>query len=182
MDMKKIKQKHIALSSFQSTLFCALWYVYLLAFHFMLRSQWFMFLCYLLAGWTLTKFIALHILYVVHNHQMLCLINFFWWLMLDGQFEEWCIADEQTPDDELLKALNWACGKGGADCSKIQVNKPCYLPNTIRDHASFAFNNYYQKFKHIGATCYFNAAAMITDLDPSKISKKSQSHTTLFSA
>ncbi|KAF3975793.1 hypothetical protein CMV_000987 [Castanea mollissima] len=66
----------------------------------------------------------------------------------DGQFEEWCIADEQTPDDELLKALNWACGKGGADCSKIQ------------------------KFKHIGATCYFNAAAMITDLDPSHKSCK----------
>ncbi|XP_030968790.1 glucan endo-1,3-beta-glucosidase 4-like [Quercus lobata] len=90
----------------------------------------------------------------------------------DGQFEEWCIADEQTPDDELLKALNWACGRGGADCSKIQVNKPCYLPNTIRDHASYAFNNYYQKFKHIGATCYFNAAAMITDLDPSHKSCK----------
>lgn len=89
--------------------------------------------------------------------------------MLDAQFREWCIADEQTPDDELQKALDWACGKGGADCSKIQVNQPCYLPNTIRDHASYAFNNYYQKFKNKGATCYFNSAAMITDLDPSKI-------------
>lgn len=92
--------------------------------------------------------------------------------MVDAQFEGWCIADEQTPDDELLKALDWACGKGGADCSNIQVNKPCYLPNTIRDHASYAFNNYYQKFKNKGATCYFNSAAMITDLDPSKMPKK----------
>lgn len=183
MDMKKIKQKHMNCSVFISkhSILCLVICIPLI-FHFMLRSQKFMFLCYLLAGWTLTKFTALHILYVVPSHQMLCLvINFFWWLMLDGQFEEWCIADEQTPDDELLKALNWACGKGGADCSKIQVNKPCFLPNTIRDHASYAFNNYYQKFKHIGATCYFNAAAMITDLDPSKISTKSQSHTTLFS-
>ncbi|KAK9268621.1 hypothetical protein L1049_000378 [Liquidambar formosana] len=72
--------------------------------------------------------------------------------MVDGQFEEWCIADEQTPDEELQKALDWACGKGGADCSKIQVNHPCYLPNT--------------KFKHNRATCYFNAAAIITALDP----------------
>ncbi|XP_062162505.1 glucan endo-1,3-beta-glucosidase 4-like [Alnus glutinosa] len=90
----------------------------------------------------------------------------------DGQFEGWCIADEQTPDDELVKALDWACGIGGADCSKIQVNKACYLPNTIRDHASYAFNNYYQKFKNKGATCYFNSAAMITDLDPSHNSCK----------
>lgn len=87
----------------------------------------------------------------------------------DGQFEEWCIADEQTPDEELQRALDWACGMGGADCSMILKNKPCYFPNTLRDHASYAFNDYYQKFKHKGATCYFNSAAMITDLDPSKI-------------
>ncbi|KAJ6380626.1 hypothetical protein OIU77_029510 [Salix suchowensis] len=90
----------------------------------------------------------------------------------EGQFEEWCIADEQTPDDELQRAMDWACGKGGADCSKIQLNQPCYMPNTIRDHASYAFNNYYQKFKHRGATCYFNSAALITDLDPSQHSCK----------
>ncbi|XP_022723207.1 glucan endo-1,3-beta-glucosidase 12-like [Durio zibethinus] len=90
-------------------------------------------------------------------------------VILDAQFREWCIADEQTPDEELKKALDWACGKGGADCSKIQVNQPCYHPNTIKNHASYAFNNYYQKFKNKGATCYFNSAAIITDLDPSNI-------------
>lgn len=88
-----------------------------------------------------------------------------------GQFEEWCIADEQTPDEELQRAMDWACEKGGADCSKIKVNQPCYLPNTLKDHASYAFNNYYQRFKHKGASCYFNAAAITTDLDPSKISR-----------
>ncbi|KAM7495277.1 hypothetical protein LguiB_029886 [Lonicera macranthoides] len=85
-----------------------------------------------------------------------------------GQFEQWCIADEQTSDSELQVALDWACGKGGGDCSKIQVNQPCYLPNNVRDHASYAFNNYYQKFKHKGATCWFRGAAMTTELDPSK--------------
>ncbi|ONK67432.1 uncharacterized protein A4U43_C06F20190 [Asparagus officinalis] len=81
--------------------------------------------------------------------------------------KEWCIADEQTPNDVLQQALDWACGFGGADCNLIQPNKPCYLPNTVRDHASYAFNSYWQKFKNKGASCYFNSAAMVTDLDPS---------------
>ncbi|XP_028102599.1 glucan endo-1,3-beta-glucosidase 4-like [Camellia sinensis] len=86
---------------------------------------------------------------------------------LDAEFEQWCVADDQTPDDELQAAMDWACGKGGANCSEIQVNQPCYLPNTVRDHASYAFNNYYQNFKHKGASCYFNGGAITTELDPS---------------
>ncbi|VVA17440.1 PREDICTED: glucan endo-1 [Prunus dulcis] len=85
-----------------------------------------------------------------------------------AEFEQWCVADEQTPDDELQAAMDWACGGGGADCSKIQVNQPCYFPNTVKDHASYAFNSYFQKFKHKGGSCYFKAAAFITELDPSK--------------
>lgn len=88
---------------------------------------------------------------------------------VDADYEQWCIADEQTPDDELQAAIDWACsGGGGADCSKIQMNQPCFYPNTLKDHASYAFNNYFQKFKHKGGSCYFKAAAMITELDPSK--------------
>ncbi|CAI9760236.1 unnamed protein product [Fraxinus pennsylvanica] len=83
----------------------------------------------------------------------------------EGQFEDWCIADEQTPDDELQKALDWACGNG-ADCSKIQANQPCHIPNTVRDHASYAFNSYYQKMKHKGGSCYFNSAAILTAKNP----------------
>ncbi|KAG6750143.1 hypothetical protein POTOM_047225 [Populus tomentosa] len=94
----------------------------------------------------------------------------------DGELEQWCVADEQTPDDELHMALDWACGKGGADCSKIQVNQPCYLPNTVRDHASYAFNSYFQKFKHKGGSCYFKGAAIITELDPSHSSCQYEFH------
>ncbi|KAI3789416.1 hypothetical protein L2E82_02211 [Cichorium intybus] len=84
-----------------------------------------------------------------------------------GDFEQWCIADSQATDAELQAALDYTCSEGGADCSKIQENQSCYFPNTLKDHASFAFNAYYQKFKHNGASCYFNSAAMTTEKDPS---------------
>ncbi|XP_022140327.1 glucan endo-1,3-beta-glucosidase 1-like isoform X2 [Momordica charantia] len=84
-----------------------------------------------------------------------------------GEFEQWCVADEQSPDDELQMALDWACGGGGANCSKIQGNQSCFYPNTVKDHASFAFNSYFQNFKHHGGSCFFKGAAIITETDPS---------------
>lgn len=77
------------------------------------------------------------------------------------------MADVQTPDDVLQGAMDWAC-KNGADCSNIQLNQPCFFPNTTVDHASFAYNSYYQNMKTKGGDCYFNAAAIITSLNPSK--------------
>ncbi|KAL8228247.1 hypothetical protein R6Q57_015831 [Mikania cordata] len=98
--------------------------------------------------------------------KILLLITIFSTHKSDAQFEDWCIADEQTPEDELQRAMVWAC-ENGADCSKIETNQPCFEPNTIKDHASFAFNSYFQRMKAKGATCYFNSAALVTDLDPS---------------
>lgn len=67
-----------------------------------------------------------------------------------------------------LGLVLWERSCSLADCGKIQVNQPCSLPNTVRDHASYAFNNYFQKFKHKGGSCYFKGAALITELDPSE--------------
>ncbi|XP_012571174.1 glucan endo-1,3-beta-glucosidase 4-like [Cicer arietinum] len=86
-----------------------------------------------------------------------------------GDLQEWCIADPQAPDYAVQEALDWACSTmgGDADCTNIQWNQPCYIPNTVKDHASYAFNNYYQRFKSQGASCYFNAAGYLTTNDPS---------------
>eukprot|EP01018_Ginkgo_biloba_P003774 Gb_14999 [translate_table: standard] len=104
-------------------------------------------------------------------------VPIFLWLLLvalavslaltEAAIAQWCVADPQAPDYVLQGALDWACGAGGADCSSIQVNQQCFWPDTLLAHASIAFNNYWQKFKHQGASCYFNAAALITENNPS---------------
>ncbi|KAI3911116.1 hypothetical protein MKW92_017850 [Papaver armeniacum] len=79
----------------------------------------------------------------------------------------WCIANLAASKEKIVDALNWVCGQRDDICLNIQEDKPCYLPKTLKDHASYAFNNYYQKFKFHGASCDFGGAAVITKIDPS---------------
>ncbi|XP_039005942.1 PLASMODESMATA CALLOSE-BINDING PROTEIN 3-like [Hibiscus syriacus] len=79
----------------------------------------------------------------------------------------WCIANQGASPTALQVALDYACGYGGADCSAIQPGGICYEPNTVQDHASYAFNDYYQK--HPAPTsCVFGGTAQLTNTDPSK--------------
>ncbi|KAI4308091.1 hypothetical protein L6164_031201 [Bauhinia variegata] len=78
----------------------------------------------------------------------------------------WCIASPSASQTALQVALDYACGYGAADCSAIQPGGSCYNPNSIRDHASFAFNNYYQK-NPVPNSCNFGGTAVITSTNPS---------------
>ncbi|CAK9139274.1 unnamed protein product [Ilex paraguariensis] len=78
----------------------------------------------------------------------------------------WCIASSTASPTALQVAIDYACGYGGADCSAIQPGGSCYEPSTIHDHASYAFNNYYQK-NPIPTSCVFGGTAMLTGTDPS---------------
>ncbi|KAH9749300.1 X8 domain-containing protein [Citrus sinensis] len=80
----------------------------------------------------------------------------------------WCIANPSASETGLQVALDYACGFGGADCSAIQPGASCYNPNTIRDHASYAFNDYYHK-NPAPTSCVFGGAAQLTYTDPSKL-------------
>ncbi|EHA8590938.1 glucan endo-1,3-beta-glucosidase 12 [Cocos nucifera] len=80
--------------------------------------------------------------------------------------QSWCIASQTASQTALQVALDYACGYGGADCSQIQPGATCYDPNTVRDHASYAFNDYYQK-NPIPSSCDFGGTAIITNTDPS---------------
>ncbi|KAK9165980.1 hypothetical protein Scep_001171 [Stephania cephalantha] len=79
----------------------------------------------------------------------------------------WCVAKPGVPMATLQVALDYACG-AGADCEEIRPQGRCYHPDTVVAHASYAFNNYWQKKKRIGATCDFGGTAMIISSDPSK--------------
>ncbi|XP_038695095.1 glucan endo-1,3-beta-glucosidase 4-like [Tripterygium wilfordii] len=78
-----------------------------------------------------------------------------------------CVVRQNADSNKLRDGLNWACGQGQANCSRIQQGQPCYLPDTLQNHASYAYNDYYQKMHSVGGTCDFSGTAMTTTVDPS---------------
>ncbi|KAF7140406.1 hypothetical protein RHSIM_Rhsim06G0115700 [Rhododendron simsii] len=78
--------------------------------------------------------------------------------------ESRCVSSQSA----LQVALDYACGYGGADYLVIQSGGGCYQPNTIRDHAFYAFNSYYQK-NPVPNSCNFGGTTFITSTDPSKL-------------
>jgi hypothetical protein len=78
----------------------------------------------------------------------------------------WCVASQSASPTALQVALDYACGYG-ADCSAIQQGGSCFNPDTVHDHASYAFNSYYQK-NPAPTSCDFGGTATITNTDPSK--------------
>ncbi|MFS8002628.1 putative glucan endo-1,3-beta-D-glucosidase [Helianthus anomalus] len=78
----------------------------------------------------------------------------------------WCIAKNGASQAALQSALDYACGVGGADCATIQQGSSCYEPATLENHASYAFNSYYQK-NPAPTSCDFGGAALVTTTNPS---------------
>ncbi|WVZ14041.1 hypothetical protein V8G54_011607 [Vigna mungo] len=79
-----------------------------------------------------------------------------------------CVAKDDSDTDKLQAGLSWACGQGQANCVAIQPGRPCYFPNNVKSHASYAYNDYYQKMHNVGGTCDFDGTATTTTEDPSK--------------
>lgn len=85
----------------------------------------------------------------------------------DTTNQTFCIAMDGVDARTLQAALDWACGPGRANCSEIQPGEGCYQPNNVKNHASYAFNSYYQKEGRGSGSCDFKGVAMITTTDPS---------------
>ncbi|CAI0380209.1 unnamed protein product [Linum tenue] len=79
----------------------------------------------------------------------------------------WCVARSDASYQALQTALDYACW-AGADCTPIQSDGLCFLPNTIQAHASYAFNSYYQRKGMAPGSCDFSGTANIARTDPSQ--------------
>ncbi|KAA8523191.1 hypothetical protein F0562_009614 [Nyssa sinensis] len=79
----------------------------------------------------------------------------------------WCIASSTASEVDLQSALDWACGPGNVDCSAIQPSQPCFEPDNLVSHASYAFNNYYQQNGATDIACGFGGTGYRTNKNPS---------------
>ncbi|KAH9778136.1 plasmodesmata callose-binding protein 3 [Citrus sinensis] len=78
----------------------------------------------------------------------------------------WCVCKDGVGDPVLQKALDYACG-AGADCNPIHSNGPCYNPNTVKAHCSYAVNSYFQRKGQAQGSCDFSGSATVATTDPS---------------
>ncbi|XP_010537388.1 PREDICTED: PLASMODESMATA CALLOSE-BINDING PROTEIN 3 isoform X2 [Tarenaya hassleriana] len=78
----------------------------------------------------------------------------------------WCVCREGLSDGMLQKTLDYACG-AGADCGPIHQNGPCFNPNTVKAHCSYAVNSYFQKKSQSPGSCDFAGTATFSASDPS---------------
>ncbi|KAK9681545.1 hypothetical protein RND81_10G009700 [Saponaria officinalis] len=85
----------------------------------------------------------------------------------DTTNKTYCVAMDGIDTKTLQTALDWACGPGRANCSEIQPGEPCYQPNNVKNHASYAFDSYYQMEGQAPDSCDFKGVAMLTTSDPS---------------
>lgn len=80
---------------------------------------------------------------------------------------DFCVAKQGADKDRLQSGLNYACGQGQANCSAIQSGHPCFFPDNLQNHASYAYNDYYQRKRSVGGTCDFDGTGTTTTINPS---------------
>ncbi|KAF2308391.1 hypothetical protein GH714_006672 [Hevea brasiliensis] len=85
----------------------------------------------------------------------------------DTTNQTFCVAKEGADPKMLQAALDWACGSGKVDCSPLLQGQPCYEPDNVVAHSTYAFNAYFQKMAKSSGTCDFKGVATITTTDPS---------------
>ncbi|KAL3532551.1 hypothetical protein ACH5RR_006072 [Cinchona calisaya] len=79
----------------------------------------------------------------------------------------WCVAASNVSDADLQRALDWACGSGNVDCSAVQPSQPCFEPDSLVSHASYAFNSYYHQNGATDIACSFGGNGVRTNKNPS---------------
>jgi hypothetical protein len=81
--------------------------------------------------------------------------------------KQWCLPKAGVDPDTLQRNIDYVCGLG-LNCGPIEEGGSCFEPNTVRAHAAYAMNVYYQAMGRYGYDCDFDQTGAITDVDPSK--------------
>ncbi|XP_012075168.1 glucan endo-1,3-beta-glucosidase isoform X1 [Jatropha curcas] len=80
--------------------------------------------------------------------------------------KRWCLPKTGADVEALQRNIDYVCGMG-VDCGPIKSGGECFMPNTVRAHAAFAMNAYYQAMGKNDYDCDFEQTGAISSLDPS---------------
>lgn len=78
----------------------------------------------------------------------------------------YCLPKTGADPEALQKNIDYVCGLG-LNCGPIKEGGPCFMPNTVRAHAAYAMNIYYQGMGGNGYDCDFEQTGATTTVDPS---------------
>ncbi|CAK7324210.1 unnamed protein product [Dovyalis caffra] len=79
----------------------------------------------------------------------------------------WCLPKTGADVEALQRNIDYVCGLNMQYCAPIQEGGKCFLPNTVRAHAAFAMNAYYQGTAKNVYDCNFEQTGAISNVDPS---------------
>ncbi|KAM2031121.1 hypothetical protein FF2_041669 [Malus domestica] len=78
----------------------------------------------------------------------------------------WCLPKKGADPEALQKNIDYVCGLG-LNCGPIKQGGPCFMPNTVRAHAAYAMNVYFQAMGRKDSDCDFEQTGATTAVDPS---------------
>ncbi|OIV93318.1 hypothetical protein TanjilG_23090 [Lupinus angustifolius] len=80
--------------------------------------------------------------------------------------KKWCVPKTSASDKALQANIDYVCSSG-IDCGSIRNGGPCFKPDTVRSHAAYAMNAYYQANGRHDLDCDFDHTGLVTYADPS---------------
>ncbi|XP_031116207.1 glucan endo-1,3-beta-glucosidase-like [Ipomoea triloba] len=83
-----------------------------------------------------------------------------------GRTGKFCTPKAGATDAQLQANINYVCSQG-VDCRPIQPGGACFNPNTVRSHAAYIMNTFYQTKGRQPFQCDFSGTAAITSANPS---------------
>lgn len=81
--------------------------------------------------------------------------------------KKWCVPKTNASEKALQANIDYVCSNG-IDCGPIKNGGACFKPDSLRSHAAYAMNAFYQKSGRHNSDCDFGTTGVITDKDPSK--------------